>query len=84
MPGVAEGDRDEQRYADSCGIYQPRPCPHADFDPAAAVGLASSSILERKKLAQIALGVRTLEEALLGPAFVGSGVLGSKQRERDR
>ena len=84
MPGITERDRDESGDADTCRIYQPRPCPYVDIDPAESVGIASSSILEGKKLAQIALGVWCLEEALLGPTFVGSGVLGSKQRERDR
>ena len=64
MSGVAERYRDEQGDADTCGIYQPRPCPHVDLDTAESVGLAGSSILEGKKLAQITLGVRCLEEAL--------------------
>ena len=84
MPGIVAGYRDEQRDADPCGICESRPCPHADLDSTAAVGLPGSSILEGKKFAQIAHGIPSLEEALLGPTFVGSGVLGSKQRKRHR
>ena len=46
--------------------------------------LRAVQFLTGKKLVQIALAVRTLEGALLGPVFVGSGVLGGKQWERYR
>ena len=44
----------------------------------------SRAVPEGAQLAQAAERVRELAQALLGPAFVGSGLLGCKQRQRDR
>lgn len=73
---AAARDRTKSGDGDPCRFGEQRPCASTDLDTAADFGLASSPILEGKEFAQVALGVPALEEALLGTASVGSGVLG--------
>ncbi len=84
MPGIAAGNSAEQGDGDLCGFDQPRPCAHADRDPAESIGIASGAVPEGKEFAQVVIGVAESEEALLGPASMGEGILGSDERKCDR
>ena len=83
MLGIAARYRDESGDTDSLRIYPSRPCSYVDLDTAEFVGIAGSSVLVGEKFTQIALGVSSLEGALLGPAIVYSVLLGSKQPKRN-
>ena len=77
MSRAAVRDCDEQRDGDLRRINQPGSCAYADRDSTSAVGIPSGSISEREELAQIAIRVQAAEEKILGPTFVGNGLLGS-------
>ncbi len=69
---------------DSCWGDQSRSCPYADLDPAERVGIESGAILEREEFSQIDVRVCKLEEAILGAASVGKGILGCIEWECNR
>ena len=77
--------RDSEKSGDDNlrGFGEPRSHTSSDWDPAAVVGIAGGTVLKGKELAQIIVGISDLAEAVLGPAFVGSWLLGGDQRERD-
>ena len=81
MSGVAEGDCAEQGDANLCGVGEPGSCAHADRDTAADLGVTGGTIFEGQEFAQAVIGVFSTEEAVLGTALMGPGVLGVHERE---
>src|SRR5450759_4254839 len=75
----AKHGADHLRGIDQPGSYAP-----ADRDTTAYIGIEGSAIPEGEKFAQDAIGVFEPEEAVLGPAFVGEGILGLIERQRNR
>ena len=84
MSGIVTRDCAKQGDAGLRGLDQPRPRPYADRDPALVVGFKGGTVSQGQEFAQIADGVCGVKKALLGPAFVGEGILGRVERERDR
>jgi len=81
--GVAAGDIAKPGDVDLCWGNQSRSCAHADWDSAAFVGIEGGAVSEGEEFAPDVVGVSGAEEAVLGPASMGSRVLGSDERECD-
>ncbi len=81
--GIAPRDSAEHGVDDLRGLDQSRPCAYADRDTAAHIGIEGGAVPEGKKLAQDAIGVSESEEAILGAAPMGQGILGIVERQCD-
>jgi ATP-dependent Lon protease len=57
---------------------------YADRYSAAAIGISSGAVSEGKEFAPVVVGVQVAEEAILGSASMGQGILGCFERECDR
>ena len=68
------GDSDLRR------IDQPRPCAHADRDTAVHLSVPGGAVPEREEFAQAVERVCRIAEGVLGPAPVGTRLLGGHQR----
>ncbi len=82
VPGTSVGDG-----AGTCNsrwLDQSRPRSFACIDPAAPVSVACGTESEGAEFAQTAERVRDIAQALLGPAPMGTGILGCEQRQRHR
>jgi len=79
--GAAQGDSAQPGDDDLCRGDQPGPRPYADLDTAAHIGVQGGAVPEGEELASAVDGVSGGEEAVLGPAFMGSWLLGSEQRQ---
>jgi len=84
LPGIASRDSEKQGDDHLCRLNKPRSCAHADWNSAQSVSIKGGPVSQREGFAQIAVGVFVVEEAILGPAFVGKRLLGGFKRERDR
>ena len=81
---IAQRDSAKHGADDLRGVDQPGSRAHADRDTAAHIGIEGSAIPEREEFAQDAIGVSKSEEAILGSALMGQGILGLVEWQRDR
>ena len=72
----AEPGDENPRRRDQSG-----PRAHAGVDTSQSVGVEGGAVLEGEKFTQAAVGICLVAEAILGPAFVGAGVLGGFKRQ---
>lgn len=84
LPRVASGYCAEQRDANLRGVDQPRPRSYADCDTAADVRVTSGTVSEGEEFTQASNGVQESEEAVLGTAPLGEGLLGGVEWQCDR
>ena len=84
MSGTAEGNCNQQRDADLCGVDQSRSRAYADRDSTAAFGIKGGAVSKGKEFASAAIGIQAIKEAVLGSALMGKRVLGSNERKCDR
>lgn len=81
---IAQRDSAEHGTDDLCGIDQSGSRAHADRDTAPHISIEGGAVPEREEFAQDAIGVSEPEEAILGSALMGQGILGFVERQRDR
>lgn len=74
--GIAARDIAQHGMRDLRRSDQPRPRAHADWDTAAHIGIEGGAIPQGQELPQIIVGVSESEEAILGAASLGQGILG--------
>ena len=84
MSGTAEGNSNQQRDADLCGVDQSRSRAYADRDSTAAVCIQGGAVPEGQELTPAVIGIQAIKEAVLGSALMGKRVLGSNERKCDR
>ncbi len=77
--------RDSEKSGDDNlrGFGEPRSHTSSDWDPAAVISISRGAVLKRQEFAQIIVGISEFADAVLGPAFVGTRILGSDQWECD-
>ena len=80
--GVAAGDRAGARDDHLRWVDQSRPRAYADRDTAASIGVSGGAVPQGEEFAQTSLGISVASQAVLGPASLGSGLLGRDERQR--
>src|ERR1035438_1692022 len=80
-PNVRASVLDPTPTGDLCRVDQPRSCPYADRDSAQRIGVAGGAVYEGEEFSQAVKRVHATSETVLGPAFVGTRVLGSNERQ---
>ena len=67
------GDSPQSGDGDLRWVDQPRPCAHADWDSAERIRIQGGAVSEGEEFSPFVKRIRSLAEAVLGPAFVGRG-----------
>jgi len=73
-----------KEYNDNIRQHQQRPCAYADIKPAEPGSEQNSAISKRPVITAVARRIPGIEETVLGPTFMGKGILLCNGRERDR
>ena len=76
MPGIASRYCQEQGNDHLRGFDQSGPRTYADWYSASDIGFSGGPVSEGQEFAQTVIGVWEAEEAILGPAPMGEGLLG--------